>query len=75
MLSCKELDVHTNSMTVITEFHSYFSFFFSRGNPLHLSAERYHKLERLWMDHSIPEEIAHSLEASPNLFNIDWQHL
>jgi len=46
-----------------------------RGNPLHLCPDRYHKLQKLWLRHCIPEEIAHSLELNANLLSIDWQHL
>ena len=50
-------------------------FLYRRGNPLHLCPDRYHKLQKLWLRHSIPEEIAHSLELNANLLSIDWQHL
>ncbi|KAI0239314.1 E3 ubiquitin-protein ligase UBR2 [Lamellibrachia satsuma] len=46
-----------------------------RGNPLHLCMERYRKLQKLWLTHSIPEEIVHLLEANSNLMAIEWQHL
>jgi E3 ubiquitin-protein ligase UBR2 len=46
-----------------------------RGNPLHLCPDRYRKLQKLWLNHSIPEEIAHCLESNTNLLSIDWQHL
>ncbi|KAG7238534.1 hypothetical protein INR49_030807, partial [Caranx melampygus] len=34
-----------------------------RGNPLHLCPERYRKLNQLWQQHCILEEIARSLEV------------
>lgn len=46
-----------------------------RGNPLHLCSERYKKLQRLWLSHGIPEEIAHALESNANILSTDWQHL
>jgi len=49
--------------------------FLRRGNPLHLCMERYRKLQKLWLNHSVPEEIVHLLEANSNLMAIEWQHL
>ncbi|XP_043917807.1 E3 ubiquitin-protein ligase UBR2 isoform X2 [Protopterus annectens] len=46
-----------------------------RGNPLHLCRERYKKLEKLWQQHSITEEIGHAQEANQTLAGIDWQQL
>ncbi|XP_041071122.1 E3 ubiquitin-protein ligase UBR2 isoform X2 [Carcharodon carcharias] len=46
-----------------------------RGNPLHLCKERYRKLQKLWQQHSITEEIGHAQEANQTLVGIDWQHL
>uniref|UniRef100_A0A8C4PXU3 E3 ubiquitin-protein ligase n=1 Tax=Eptatretus burgeri TaxID=7764 RepID=A0A8C4PXU3_EPTBU len=46
-----------------------------RGNPLRLCLERYHKLQRLWHLHAIPEEIAHAQEANQSFTTNDWQHL
>ncbi|KAM4607650.1 LOW QUALITY PROTEIN: E3 ubiquitin-protein ligase UBR2 [Polymixia lowei] len=46
-----------------------------RGNPLHLCRDRYRKIERLWHQHSITEEIGHAQEANQTLVGIDWQHL
>uniref|UniRef100_A0A671Y6F4 E3 ubiquitin-protein ligase n=1 Tax=Sparus aurata TaxID=8175 RepID=A0A671Y6F4_SPAAU len=46
-----------------------------RGNPLHLCAERYRKIERLWRQHGIAEVIGHAQEANQTLVAIDWQHL
>jgi len=45
-----------------------------RGNRLTLCTERYKKLERIWLNHGIPEEVAHSLESSTGFNNIDWIH-
>ncbi|KAM9356224.1 E3 ubiquitin-protein ligase UBR1 isoform 2-T2 [Pholidichthys leucotaenia] len=38
--------------------------FLKRGNPLHLCPERYRKLNQLWQQHCILEEIARKLEVS-----------
>ncbi|XP_016407095.1 E3 ubiquitin-protein ligase UBR2-like [Sinocyclocheilus rhinocerous] len=46
-----------------------------RGNPLHLCQERYRKIQKLWRQHSITEEIGHAQEANQTLVGIDWQHL
>uniref|UniRef100_A0A8C1IBK9 E3 ubiquitin-protein ligase n=1 Tax=Cyprinus carpio TaxID=7962 RepID=A0A8C1IBK9_CYPCA len=46
-----------------------------RGNPLHLCQERYRKVQKLWRQHSITEEIGHAQEANQTLVGIDWQHL
>lgn len=46
-----------------------------RGNPLHLNVERYRRLQTIWLQHSVPQEIAHSLESNSSLLSIDWQHL
>ncbi|XP_069394248.1 E3 ubiquitin-protein ligase UBR2 isoform X2 [Paralichthys olivaceus] len=46
-----------------------------RGNPLHLCAERYRKIERLWRQHGVAEVIGHAQEANQTLVTIDWQHL
>ncbi|XP_074145507.1 E3 ubiquitin-protein ligase UBR1 isoform X1 [Sminthopsis crassicaudata] len=46
-----------------------------RGNPLHLSHERYQKLHLLWQQHRIIEEIARSQETNQILFGFNWQLL
>ncbi|XP_043836500.1 E3 ubiquitin-protein ligase UBR1 [Dromiciops gliroides] len=46
-----------------------------RGNPLHLSHERYEKLHLLWQQHRIIEEIARSQETNQILFGFNWQLL
>ncbi|KAM5262884.1 E3 ubiquitin-protein ligase UBR2 [Ctenodactylus gundi] len=46
-----------------------------RGNPLHLCRERFQKIQKLWHQHSITEEIGHAQEANQTLVGIDWQHL
>lgn len=46
-----------------------------RGNPLHLCKERFRKIQKLWHQHSITEEIGHAQEANQTLVGIDWQHL
>lgn len=56
-------------------FYDPFSFLHRRGNPLHLCRERYRKIQKLWRQHSITEEIGHAQEANQTLVGIDWQHL
>ncbi|CAL8258816.1 unnamed protein product [Lota lota] len=46
-----------------------------RGNPLRLCPERYRKIQKLWHQHSVTEEIGHAQEANQSLVGIDWQHL
>uniref|UniRef100_A0A8C7SNJ1 E3 ubiquitin-protein ligase n=1 Tax=Oncorhynchus mykiss TaxID=8022 RepID=A0A8C7SNJ1_ONCMY len=46
-----------------------------RGNPLHLCRQRYRKIQKLWRQHSVTEEIGHAQEANQTLVGIDWQHL
>ncbi|XP_035281219.1 E3 ubiquitin-protein ligase UBR1 isoform X2 [Anguilla anguilla] len=46
-----------------------------RGNPLHLSPERYRKLHQLWQQHCVLEEIARSLEVVSVMFALEWQML
>uniref|UniRef100_A0A8D0L320 E3 ubiquitin-protein ligase n=1 Tax=Sphenodon punctatus TaxID=8508 RepID=A0A8D0L320_SPHPU len=46
-----------------------------RGNPLHLCKERFKKIQKLWQQHSITEEIGNAQEANQTLVGIDWQHL
>ncbi|KAG9336563.1 hypothetical protein JZ751_002910 [Albula glossodonta] len=46
-----------------------------RGNPLHLSPERYRKLHQLWQQHCILGEIARSLEVVSVVFAFEWQAL
>lgn len=46
-----------------------------RGNPLHLCKERFKKIQKLWQQHSITEEIGHAQEANQTLAGIEWQHL
>lgn len=50
-------------------------FISSRGNPLHLCPERYRKLNQLWQQHCILEEIARSLEVVNVMFAFEWQML
>ncbi|XP_063058960.1 E3 ubiquitin-protein ligase UBR1 [Engraulis encrasicolus] len=47
----------------------------NRGNPLHLCPERYTKLQYLWLQHCIPEEIARSLEVLNVMFAFEWHTL
>uniref|UniRef100_A0A8C2ZBI4 E3 ubiquitin-protein ligase n=1 Tax=Cyclopterus lumpus TaxID=8103 RepID=A0A8C2ZBI4_CYCLU len=46
-----------------------------RGNPLHICPERYRKLNQLWQQHCILEEIARSLEVVNVMFAFEWQML
>ncbi|XP_041668600.1 E3 ubiquitin-protein ligase UBR1 isoform X2 [Cheilinus undulatus] len=46
-----------------------------RGNPLHLCPERYRKLNQLWQQHCILEEIARSLEVVNVMIAFEWQML
>ncbi|XP_029189284.2 E3 ubiquitin-protein ligase UBR2-like [Acropora millepora] len=46
-----------------------------RGNPLYLCQERYQKLEKLWLNHAVAEEVARCLESNRNLLSIDWTNL
>ncbi|GCC35536.1 hypothetical protein chiPu_0014021 [Chiloscyllium punctatum] len=44
-----------------------------RGNPLHLCTERYKKLERLWQQHRILEEITRSQDMNQVVIGLEWQ--
>jgi len=46
-----------------------------RGNPLSLCTERYTRIQRLWINHSIPEEVTNSMEAAQGFPVTDWIHL
>ncbi|KAM8834217.1 E3 ubiquitin-protein ligase UBR1 isoform 1-T1 [Synchiropus picturatus] len=46
-----------------------------RGNPLHLCPERYRKLNQLWQQHCILEEIARSLEVVNVMYAFEWHML
>ncbi len=46
-----------------------------RGNPLTLSPERLSKIQRLWLNHAIPEEISHVVESNMVYVGTPWQHL
>jgi len=46
-----------------------------RGNPLHLCPEKYRKIYQYWLNHSIPEEIAHILESNHFLITTPWFNL
>ncbi|KAM8920859.1 E3 ubiquitin-protein ligase UBR1 [Pelodytes ibericus] len=47
----------------------------NRGNPLHLSHERYRKLHQLWQQHCIIEEIARSIETRQVFYGFNWSLL
>uniref|UniRef100_A0A1A8DB74 E3 ubiquitin-protein ligase n=1 Tax=Nothobranchius kadleci TaxID=1051664 RepID=A0A1A8DB74_NOTKA len=44
-----------------------------RGNPLHLCPDRYRKLNQLWQQHCILEEIARIQEVVNVMFAFEWQ--
>ena len=46
-----------------------------RGNPLKLDREKYRKIYKLWLNHSIPQEISHSLEANHYMIHTPWYQL
>lgn len=71
---CKKLSIGTLifSFTSLTTIYLLVS---RRGNPLHLCGERFKKIQKLWQQHSITEEIGHAQEANQTLVGIDWQHL
>lgn len=46
-----------------------------RGNPLRLCNERYKKLQTLWLNHGIHEEIARSIETSAHIISTQWNLL
>lgn len=46
-----------------------------RGNPLKLCPERYQKLNLLWLNHCLHEDIARSAESINNVIPTQWQHL
>lgn len=46
-----------------------------RGNPLKLCPERYQKLNLMWLNHQIHEDIARSAESINNVIPTQWQHL
>ncbi|VDK88807.1 unnamed protein product [Onchocerca ochengi] len=47
---------------------------FRRGNPLHLSHELYAKLEDLWLNQSIAEEVANQYEINHRNIGLEWHH-
>lgn len=46
-----------------------------RGNPLHLDATQYSRLHAMWLSHSIPDIIAHTVESNSGVVPTEWQHL
>lgn len=46
-----------------------------RGNPLRLCPDRYRKIYQIWLNHRIPEEISHTLEANQFYITTPWFHL
>lgn len=46
-----------------------------RGNPLRLSREKYETYRKIWVQQSIPEEIARSTEHSVAITATEWQYL
>ncbi|MCP9260595.1 E3 ubiquitin-protein ligase ubr-1 [Dirofilaria immitis] len=47
---------------------------FRRGNPLHLSHELYAKLENIWLNQSIAEEVANQYEIDHRNIGLEWHH-
>lgn len=43
-----------------------------RGNPLHLNRLHYERLQHLWMNHAIPEQVSRALEYSSYASTINW---
>lgn len=52
--------------------HGETDFGLMRGNPLHLDRRHYEKLQNMWLNHSIPEQISRTLEYSPYMSSINW---
>ncbi|XP_040576594.1 E3 ubiquitin-protein ligase UBR2 [Lepeophtheirus salmonis] len=48
---------------------------FRRRNPLSLCPRRYKEVNKIWLNHGIPEEISYSLETSHNFYEHPWQDL
>ncbi|XP_050308066.1 E3 ubiquitin-protein ligase UBR2 isoform X2 [Anthonomus grandis grandis] len=46
-----------------------------RGNPLKLNRERYEKLQMMWLNHSIHEEIARQIETNSHIVSTQWNML
>jgi E3 ubiquitin-protein ligase UBR2 len=46
-----------------------------RGNPLKLCPARLHKIHKIWLNHRIPEEIAHAVESNLLHLATPWHHL
>ena len=46
-----------------------------RGNPLRLCPEKYRKIYKLWLNHGIPQEISHLLEANHYNMHTPWFQL
>jgi E3 ubiquitin-protein ligase UBR2 len=47
---------------------------FRRGNPLHLNAELYWKIQRLWIHQEIAEEVLNQYEINHRNFALEWIH-
>lgn len=75
-ISRVQTNLDKKDVTVILFKLTFFFFFpWRRGNPLHLSRERYRKLHLVWQQHCIIEEIARSQETNQMLFGFNWQLL
>ena len=48
-----------------------------RGNPLRLCPDKYRKIYKWWLNHSIPNTISHTLESRPYdmQMNTPWDQL
>ncbi|KAH7722004.1 Zinc finger in N-recognin family protein [Aphelenchoides avenae] len=47
---------------------------FRRGNPLHLNADLYWKIQRLWLHQEIAEEVLNQYEINHRNIAFEWQH-
>lgn len=52
--------------------HGEVDFGLVRGNPLHLNRDHYKRIQQMWLNHAIPEQISRSLEYSNFFSNINW---
>lgn len=46
-----------------------------RGNPLNLCPERLRSIHKIWLNHRVPEEIAHVVETNLLHLATPWNHL
>ena len=43
-----------------------------RGNPLHLDAEKYAAVDRMWLLHEIPDKISSMFDPEAFMIRRDW---